>query len=190
MPSFLLAAAAAISLVPSGGALELRVDTPWVLSDQPQTEKGGLAPALKLALRDLRRDWYAVFGLAPLVVGTYFPFEDWINQGRKPELAPPYPIPSAGAAGPFVFVGGLDMLGATLPPAALAKVVGSLGTAPESHGCFVLSKPFDCLVCTGVDDLGVVYSVCVDGAPPSAPAVTHHVHANPPRTLAPSRLRS
>jgi hypothetical protein len=110
---------------------------------------------------------YAVFGLPPLVLGAYFPYTDYINQGPHAELQPPYAVPSPNSTtGPLVFLGGLKMLAKTLPAAALAKVTTALGTASESHGCFVLladpgpmGHSYDAIVCTGVDDLGVVYSV-------------------------------
>ena len=144
-------------------SLELTVDTPWVLSSQTHTEQGGLTPALHLALRDLRKDWYAVFGIQPLVLGTYFPYTDFISQGPKRELPPPYPVPSTDTIGTLVFLGGMDILADTLPTAALAKVSAALGVAPESHGCFALPPQYGvhaytALVCTGVDELGVVYA--------------------------------
>ena len=46
-----LASAAACS------AVQLEVDTPWVLPPSTSTEHGGLAPSLSLALNDLRKDW-------------------------------------------------------------------------------------------------------------------------------------
>jgi hypothetical protein len=48
----------------------LDADTPWVLAGTT-TEGGGLDPAISLALRDLRRDWYSVFGIQPLVLNHW-----------------------------------------------------------------------------------------------------------------------
>lgn len=143
--------------------LALGKDTPWVLAGA-ETETGGLAPSLRLALRDLRKDWYAVFGIEPLVLGTYFPFTDFINQGPHQELRPPYPVPPPTAEGTLVFLGGADVLRKTLPAATVAKVMAAVGTAAEAHGCFVLpptpgEHAYSALVCTGVDELGVAYAV-------------------------------
>jgi hypothetical protein len=49
------------------------------------------------------------------VLGTYFPFTDWIHQGPKPELQPPAPGPDPRAVGTYVFLGDRAVLEATLP---------------------------------------------------------------------------
>ena len=132
------AVVAAIVLPTTTFALRLDPDTPWVLPPSTSTEASGLVPSMALALKDLRSDWYGVFGIQPLVLGTYFPYTDYIHQGPHAELMPPYPLPPADAIGPFVFLGTQKMLSQTLPPAAFSKITASLGTKPESHGCFVL----------------------------------------------------
>ena len=178
--------------------IELTADTPWVLSPQTHTESGGLTPSLHLALRDLRKDWYAVFGIQPLVLGTYFPYTDFINQGPKAELRPPYPVPPSDTVGTLVFLGGADVLADTLPPAALAKVTAALGAAPESHGCFVLppqqgAHAYTALVCTGVDELGVVYATYelshLLGVDPQGYWTEHHPKPCTSKTITPPAVQ-
>jgi hypothetical protein len=163
-PPLLLLLALAAGASAAGPSAVLDADTPWVLCDTA-TEGGGLDPALALALRDVRRDWYGVFGIQPLVLGTYFPFTDWINQGPKRELQPPYSIPAASTTGTLVFLGGSAVLGQTLPAKAWGAVMEAVGPTPESHGCFVLppdpgpgGHAYTAVVCTGGDELGVVFA--------------------------------
>lgn len=162
----LLGAASAVQASRVGAlSAELNADTPWVLTQQTTTEVGGLDPALGLALRDLRKDWYGVFGIQPLILGTYFPFTDWIHQGPHQELRPPYPIPSTNATGTLVFLGDRGILKQTLPAKAWDSVMTAVGHAPEAHGCFVLppdvgpgGHAYTAVVCTGSDELGVIYA--------------------------------
>lgn len=56
------------------------------------------------------------------------------------------------------------MLMCAIPTTRIFKREAALGTAKESHGCFVVdaSPPahsYDAVVCTGVDELGAVYEI-------------------------------
>ena len=190
------AAAALLAALPAlGRALQLDADTPWVLVGGTDETGGALPPSLHLALRDLRRDWYGVFGIQPLVLGTYFPYTQYLpgKQGPKQELQPPYPVPDASTSGTLVFLGGRAILEQTLPAAAVKQVAAALGTAAESHGCFVLppcaAHAYEALVCTGVDELGVVYSVYelsrLLGIDPQAFWTDHEPTPQPSITIAP-----
>eukprot|EP00658_Telonema_sp_P-2_P011572 TRINITY_DN14420_c0_g1_i2.p1 TRINITY_DN14420_c0_g1~~TRINITY_DN14420_c0_g1_i2.p1 ORF type:complete len:489 (-),score=107.93 TRINITY_DN14420_c0_g1_i2:58-1524(-) len=148
-------------------------DTPWVLG-HTEIELGGLAPSLELALRDLRTDWYSTFGLEPVTLGAYFPYTDYISQGRHVgALKPPPAVPACNATGTYVFLGNLQQLQDVMPVSALQPVLEQLhGAPPESHACWVVEPSvsmvstctsggwhaFTALVCTGVDALGTVFS--------------------------------
>lgn len=99
------------------------------------------------------------------MLGTYFPFTDWIHQGPHQELRPPYPVPSANVTGTLVFLGDSATLEQTLPAKAWGSVKTAVGRVPEAHGCFILppdggpgGHAYTALVCTGSDELGVVYA--------------------------------
>ena len=56
-------------------------------------------------------------------------YTDYINQGPKQELVPPYPPPEPAAAGPFVFLGDHASLVQTLAASALTLVEEALGAS-------------------------------------------------------------
>eukprot|EP00729_Bicosta_minor_P014674 gene14674-4592_t len=164
------------SCIVAGSAVRLDADTPWVL---PPTTS------------------YNVFGIQPLVLGTYFPYTDYIHQGPKQELAPPYPPPEPTAIGPFVFLGDHAALVQTLPSSVLAQVEAALGTAKESHGCFVVdaSPPahsYDAVVCTGVDEYATYELSHLLGVDPQAywtenvPQPQQHVNVTAPPSPTPA----
>lgn len=147
------------------GAVEVTAETPWVLPNA-SVAAGGLRPSLDLAVRDVRADWYAVFGLSPLIQNTFYPAHRIHGSHYLDvwgDLPGPTPAPTPNSTGVHVWFGDLHEVAATLVPSVVSAVAGVLGSDAEAHGCFVApavqgQHDYDAIVCTGVDARGAIYA--------------------------------
>jgi hypothetical protein len=143
----------------------ITADTPWVLNPNFATTTHPIPhnTSFSLALKDLRRDWYTIFGSSPITLGTYFPFA---NPAQITGLSPPYPVPTVDQSGTFLFLGSLYDLTGVLADEILQQVRAELedaasqridpdgqGDGGETHGCFAYGPTanvqYNSIVCSG-----------------------------------------